>query len=363
MPQSLNSNEIKRYVRQLNLQQFGEAGQLKLKASSVLCVGVGGLGCPASLYLTAAGIGRLGLVDGDCVALSNIHRQILFTESDLGQLKSEVGAKRLSQINPCVDIQHYPQYLDAENAAELFSSYDIIVDCSDNFDTKYLINDACVALKKPFVYASLYQFEGQCAIFNAVDKPCLRCIYPQSPEPGLIANCRENGVLGITAGWFGLIQAMEVLKYIAKIGDTLSGYLLLANPLTLDFHKFKVNKQANCPSCNPSMKPTQPSIKNSNTNHPFNPLTDIHVSELSALLNCVNTVLIDVREPWEYKLSNIGGRNIPLPELANYFQDLRSYHMVAVVCQSGRRSQQAFQVLKKAGFTNVKNVYGGLNGP
>lgn len=363
MSRSLNLDEIKRYARQLNLKQFGEEGQLKLKSASVLCIGMGGLGCPASLYLAAAGIGRLGILDGDVVDLSNIHRQILFAEQDIGQAKSAIAAKRLSEINPHVSIQSYHQFLDEKNAEKLISEYDLIVDCSDNFDAKYLVNDICAKLGKPFVYTSIYQFEGQCAIFNGPDKPCLRCIFPIHPEPGLVANCRENGILGATAGWFGLMQAIEVLKYIAKIGETLSGYLLTVNLLTNDFYKLKITKQPKCPGCDPlyftapKVRPT----KSCATKPEFDEKIDITPSELKPLLKQSNVVLLDVREPWEYALSNIGGLNIPLAQLPEHLQELQSYGQIILICQSGVRSRKAFSLLQEAGFKNIKNLHGGLN--
>ena len=364
MPKSLSLDEIQRYARQLNLKQFGEAGQLKLKAASVLCIGMGGLGCPASLYLAAAGVGRLGLIDGDVVDLSNIHRQILFTDQDIGLPKSGVAAKRLSQVNPHVSIQSYHQFLDEKNAAKLFSEYDLIVDCSDNFDTKYLVNDTCARLGKPFVYTSIYQFEGQCAIFNAPGKPCLRCIYPIHPEPGLVANCCENGVLGATAGWFGLMQAMEALKYIAGVGESLSGYLFTANLLTNDFHKFKITKLAECTACNPLhfTNPKPRAIKSCDTKLLFDDSTDITSSELSQLLKQNDVVLLDVRETWEYILFNIGGVNIPLAQLVEHLQELKYYRQIIITCQSGMRSRKAYSLLQEAGFKNIKNLYGGLNG-
>ena len=320
---SLTNEEILRYSRHLIMPEVGMDGQLKLKNAKVLLIGTGGLGAPLGLYLTAAGVGKIGLVDFDVVDFTNLQRQVTFGSSDVGKPKTEAARARLSNLNPDVEIATYETKLTSENALELFKDYDIIVDGTDNFPTRYLVNDACLLLGKPNVYGSIFRFEGQVTVFGMPDGPCYRCLYPEPPPPGLVPSCAEGGVLGVLPGIIGSLQAMETIKLILGRGDSLVGRLLLFDALALKFRELKLRKNANCPMC--SSNRTIHKLIDYNEfcgmRGEEEPEVDLHVPEMTPrelktrLDNGDDLFILDVREPHEYQICNLKGHLIPLESL------------------------------------------------
>ena len=365
---SLTNEEILRYSRHLIMPEVGMDGQLKLKNAKVLLIGTGGLGAPLGLYLTAAGVGKVGLVDFDVVDFTNLQRQVTFGSSDVGKPKTEAARARLSNLNPDVEIATYETKLTSENALELFKGYDIIVDGTDNFPTRYLVNDACLLLGKPNVYGSIFRFEGQVTVFGMPDGPCYRCLYPEPPPPGLVPSCAEGGVLGVLPGIIGSLQAMETIKLILGRGDSLVGRLLLFDALALKFRELKLRKNANCPMC--SSNRTIHKLIDYNEfcgmRGEEEPEVDLHVPEMTPrelkarLDNGDDLFILDVREPHEYQICNLKGHLIPLGELPRRVHELDSSHEIVAHCRSGKRSAEAVDFLRKAGFRKIHNLRGGI---
>ena len=365
----LSKEEILRYSRHLIIPEVGLQGQKKLKAASVLLIGAGGLGSPLALYLAAAGIGRIGIVDFDVVDETNLQRQIMHTTNDVGRSKLDSARESITGINPNVVVETYPIRLSSDNALELFKDYDIIVDGTDNFPTRYLVNDACVLLGKPNVYGSIFRFDGQVTVFDSNRGPCYRCLYPTPPPPGLVPSCAEGGVLGVLPGIIGTLQALETIKLILGEGEPLIGRLVLFDALKFKFREFTLKKNPECPVCGTA--PTihqlidyeqfcgiEPPIKQK-----FNFGTpEISVEELKSRLDHGDDLyILDVREPNEYEIANIGGHLIPLAELPERISELDPYKEIIVHCKSGGRSARAVRFLQKAGFTNAKNLAGGID--
>ncbi len=364
---TLSNEEILRYSRHLIMPEVGMAGQLKIKAAKVLCVGTGGLGSPLTMYLAAAGVGTLGIVDFDVVDYTNLQRQIVHSTADVGRKKLDSAADKLKAINPFVNIVKHDTLLNSSNALEIFKDYDIIADGTDNFPTRYLVNDACVLTGKPNVYASIFRFEGQASVFATKDGPCYRCLYPEPPPPGLVPSCAEGGVLGILPGLLGVIQATETIKLILKSGDPLIGRLLLVDALAMKFRELKLRKNPECPACG-----THPTIKELIDYNEFcgirgeevtvEPTSgDIQVEELKKRLDRGDDLFIlDVREPHEYQICNINGHLIPLGDLPKRVSELDSSKEIIAHCRSGVRSAKAVDFLKQAGFKKVHNLAGGI---
>ena len=364
----LSKEEIQRYSRHLIMPEVGMEGQLKLKQAKVLCIGTGGLGAPLGLYLAAAGVGRIGLVDFDAVDFTNLQRQILFSTSDVGRPKIEAAADRLRSLNPEIQIDTFETHLSSENALDILKDYDIIVDGTDNFPTRYLVNDACVLLGKPNVYGSIFRFEGQVSIFGAPGGPCYRCLYPEPPPPGLVPSCAEGGVLGVLPGTVGAIQATETLKLIIGKGEPLIGRLLLFDALTMRFRELKLRKNPQCPLCGEHPTVTKLvdyaefcGIRGEEAPVPMTSVPEITPRELKARLDRGDDLFIlDVREPHEYQICNLGGKLIPLGDLANRVNELDSSREIVAHCRSGKRSADAIQFLQQAGFRKVLNLKGGI---
>jgi adenylyltransferase/sulfurtransferase len=361
------NEERERYARHFLLKEVGEEGQKKLKQSKVLIVGSGGLGAPLALYLAAAGIGRIGLVDFDVVDRSNLQRQILFGESDLGVSKLEAAKKRLADLNPNIELVLHHVQLCADNAFEILSQYDIIADGTDNFATRYLVNDACVLLRKPNVYGSIYRFEGQVSVFDATRGPCYRCIYPEPPPPHLIPNCAEAGVIGALPGIVGSLQAMEVIKLSANIGKNLIGRLMLFDGLTMQFQELKFSRNDRCPVCGdkPKIKTLKDTELNCGVENMFfrrNNNDEIDVVELKRKLDeKEDFLLLDVREPLELAICKLDQAvHIPMKLLPEQLHKLQKDKEIVVMCRSGSRSLHVQSFLKSQGFTNVKNLKGGI---
>ncbi len=365
--------ESRRYSRHVLLHEIGMDGQTRLRNSSVLIVGVGGLGSPVALYLAAAGVGRIGLVDFDQVDESNLHRQVLFAESDIGRLKLDAAKDRLHDANPHIQLDLHPVRLDVSNALQTITGYDVVADGTDNFATRYLINDACVMANVPNVHASISRFDGQASVFCAPDGPCYRCIFEEPPPAGLVPSCAEAGVLGVLPGLLGTIQATEVLKLILGIGDGLIGRLLLVDALSMQFRSLTIPRRSQCPVCgdNPSITSLvsdsvycQPASLSSLPSS-MNELPEITVNDYLILRNSDNPpILLDVRQPEEHVASNLGGMLIPLGELPSRLGELAGYEkdeILVVHCQMGGRSAQAVQFLRANGFDNVFNLKGGMN--
>jgi sulfur-carrier protein adenylyltransferase/sulfurtransferase len=342
--------------------------QLKLKQAKVLCIGTGGLGAPLGLYLAAAGVGRIGLVDFDSVDLTNLQRQILFSTSDVGRPKIEAAAERLQGMNPEIQIDRLQTRLTSENAFEVLEGYDIVVDGTDNFPTRYLVNDACVLLGKPNVYGSIFRFEGQVTIFGAPGGPCYRCLYPEPPPPGLVPSCAEGGVLGVLPGIVGAIQAAETLKLIMGRGDPLVGRLLLFDALAMRFRELKLRKNPECPVCGRHPKVTQLmdyeqfcGIRGEEAPPPQASVPQITARELKARLDRGDDLFIlDVREPHEFQICNLHGHLIPLGDLGRRVNELDSSREIVAHCRSGKRSAEAVEFLRRAGFRKVLNLKGGI---
>ena len=366
---ALSKEEITRYSRHLIMPEVGMDGQLKLKQAKVLCIGTGGLGAPLGLYLAAAGVGRIGLVDFDKVDLSNLQRQILFDTNDIGRPKIEAATNRLRNLNPDIQIDNFETRLTSENALDILKDYDIVVDGTDNFPTRYLVNDACVILGKPNVYGSIFRFEGQITIFGYPGGPCYRCLYPEPPPPGLVPSCAEGGVLGVLPGIVGAIQAAETLKLIIGKGEPLVGRLLLFDALAMRFRELKLRKNPECPVCggHPTITKLidyeefcgirgQESASPAQTSVP-----EISPRELKTRLDRGDDLFIlDVREPHEFQICNLGGHLIPLGELSRRVNELDSSREIVAHCRSGKRSAEAVEFLRSAGFRKVLNLKGGI---
>jgi len=364
----LSNDEIARYSRHLIMPEVALDGQKKLKAAKVLTVGTGGLGSPLALYLAAAGIGTIGIVDFDVVDESNLQRQIIHGTSDVGRPKVESARDKIEDINPNVEVRVHEEALTSENALEIFADYDVIVDGTDNFPTRYLVNDACVLLGKPNVYGSIFRFEGQASVFWAEEGPCYRCLYPEPPPPGLVPSCAEGGVLGILPGAIGVVQATEAVKLILGIGEPLIGRLMLYDALGMSFREMKLRKDPGCPICGENPTVTELidyeefcGIPQANAVAQENGVPEITVKELKQKLDDGEPInVLDVREPHEYEVANIGVKLVPLGELPRRLAEFDQNENFAIHCKTGGRSAKAVKLLQDAGFGNVYNVKGGI---
>ncbi|MBY0521849.1 MAG: molybdopterin-synthase adenylyltransferase MoeB [Gemmataceae bacterium] len=366
---TISQHEVARYSRHLIMPEVGMDGQKRLKAASVLLIGAGGLGSPLALYLAAAGIGRMGLVDFDIVDFSNLQRQVIHGTPDVGRTKLESARDRLNAINPEVKVDLYSTRLTAANAIDICKPYDIVIDGTDNFPTRYLVNDVCVLLKKPNVYGSIFRFDGQASVFHPPHGPCYRCLYPEPPPPGEVPSCAEGGVLGILPGLIGCIQATEAVKLILGKGEPLIGRLILYDALAMSFREFKVRRNPKCPLCG-----DQPTIAQlidyeqfcgmRGQEEPAAAATDgeATVEDLKRRLDRGEDLFIlDVRNPEEIQICRIPGSTVlPLPELPQRFGELDKAREMIVHCKSGMRSQKAIAFLKQQGFTKLKNLKGGI---
>jgi sulfur-carrier protein adenylyltransferase/sulfurtransferase len=372
-PATLSKDEILRYSRHLIMPEVGMEGQLKLKAAKVALIGTGGLGAPLGMYLAAAGVGRIGLVDFDVVDFTNLQRQVIHGTKDVGKKKLDSAAETMLDINPYVEIDRHEVALSSDNALEILKDYEIVVDGTDNFPTRYLVNDACVLLKKPNVYGSIFRFEGQATIFAYPGGPCYRCLYPEPPPPGLVPSCAEGGVLGILPGTVGLIQATETVKLILGIGEPLIGRLVLYDALAMRFRELKLRRNPECPVCgdHPTITklidyqefcgiPNQSGTHDSTQEKPME--GDIDPVEVKSKIDRGDRfVLIDVREPHEYQICHIPqAKLIPLGDLPKRLNELDSADEIVAHCKSGMRSAKAVDFLKQAGFKKVRNMTGGI---
>jgi molybdopterin/thiamine biosynthesis adenylyltransferase/rhodanese-related sulfurtransferase len=366
-PGTLSNDEILRYSRHLIMPEVGMEGQLKLKAAKVLCIGAGGLGSPLALYLAAAGVGTLGLVDFDVVDFTNLQRQIIHTTADVGRPKLQSAAEKIKAINPYVNVRPFEVRLSSANALELFREFDLVVDGTDNFPTRYLVNDACVLSGKPNVYGSIFRFEGQVSVFATEQGPCYRCLYPEPPPPGLVPSCAEGGVLGILPGLVGIMQATEAIKLILGRGEPLIGRLLLVDALGMRFRELKLRKNRDCPVCG-----TRRTIHQLVDYNEFcgirgeerqvqSGIPEITVEELKRRREAGEDIfLLDVREPHEYQICNLRGYLMPLNDLPRRVHELDSSREIVAHCRSGARSAKAVEFLRQAGFQKVKNLQGGI---
>ena len=363
---TLSNEEILRYSRHLIIPEVGIEGQKKLKAAKVLLVGAGGLGAPLGLYLAAAGVGRIGLVDFDTVDFTNLQRQVIHSTKDVGRNKIDSAAEKMLAINPNVRIAKHNVALSSENALDILKDYDLVVDGTDNFPTRYLVNDACVLLNKPNVYGSIFRFEGQATVFAYKGGPCYRCLYPEPPPPGLVPSCAEGGVLGILPGTIGLIQATETVKLILGIGEPLVGRLLLYDALGMRFRELKLRKNPECPVCGEHRTITKlidyQQFCGIPAQEPKVTEGEIEVTEVKAMLDRGDSfVLLDVREPHEYKIASIpGAKLVPLGEVARRLDEFDKNADIVIHCKSGMRSAKACGILKQAGFEHVRNMKGGI---
>jgi adenylyltransferase/sulfurtransferase len=371
LPQ-LTNDEIKRYSRHLIMPEVGVDGQRRLKAGSVLCIGAGGLGSPAAMYLAAAGVGRIGVVDFDVVDFSNLQRQIIHGTPDVGRSKLASARDRLHAINPHIDIETYETSVSSENALQLFAPYDVILDGTDNFPTRYLTNDACVLLGKPNAYGSIFRFEGQASVFATKEGPCYRCLYPEPPPPGLVPSCAEGGVLGVLPGVIGVIQATEAIKLIAQIGEPLIGRFLIYDALRMRFRELKLKKDPDCPVCGTHPTVTKlidyeqfcglrPAPETASVNQTQTGV-DITSTELKQRLDRGDKLrIIDVREPNEWQINRIPGAElIPLGEVPRRYAELDPEEEIVVHCKMGGRSAKAADFLRSVGFKRVLNLKGGI---
>jgi sulfur-carrier protein adenylyltransferase/sulfurtransferase len=365
---TLSKDEVLRYSRHLIMPEVGMEGQLKLKQARVLCIGAGGLGSPLALYLAAAGVGKLGLVDFDVVDYTNLQRQILHGTSDVGRSKLDSAAATLEEINPNVELVRHETRLTSANALELFADYDVVADGTDNFATRYLVNDACVLSGKPNVYGSIFRFEGQASVFAAREGPCYRCLYPEPPPPGLVPSCAEGGVLGVLPGIVGAIQALETIKLIIGRGQPLIGRLLLFDALGLKFRELRLRKNPDCPAC--GAHPTIDhlidydefcGIRGQEVNT-VSQVPEITPIELKQMMDDGREFrLVDVREPHEFEICRIPGSVlIPLGDVPARMNELDSAQEIVVHCRSGARSARAVEFLRKAGFSRIHNLKGGI---
>lgn len=366
----LSKEDLARYSRHITLPEVGLEGQRRLKAARVLCVGTGGLGSPLAFYLAAAGIGTLGLVDFDVVDSSNLQRQIIHSTRDVGRKKLDSAAEKLTALNPALKIVKHETMLSSANAMEILKDYDIVADGTDNFPTRYLVNDACVLLGKPNVYGSIFRFEGQASVFAAGQGPCYRCLYPEPPPPGLVPSCAEGGVLGILPGLVGVIQATEVIKLILGQGEPLIGRLLLVDSLSMRFRELKLRKNPECPVCG-----EHPTVTHLIDYHQFcgivppspeeqavkNGIPQMSVTELKQHIDAGDDILVlDVREPFEYQIANIGGTLIPMNDVPRRLGEIGRDRDIVVQCRSGSRSQRVAEFLKQNGYEKVSNLAGGI---
>ncbi|MGA8301267.1 MAG: molybdopterin-synthase adenylyltransferase MoeB [Terriglobales bacterium] len=363
----LSNDEILRYSRHLIMPEVGMEGQQKLKAARVLCIGAGGLGSPLSLYLTAAGVGTLGIVDFDVVDYTNLQRQIIHTTNDVGRKKLDSAAEKLMALNPFLNLRTFETKLTSANALELFREFDIVADGTDNFPTRYLVNDACVLTGKPNVYGSIFRFEGQASVFATEDGPCYRCLYPEPPPPGLVPSCAEGGVLGILPGLVGVIQATETIKLILGQGESLAGRLLLVDALGMKFRELKLQKNPDCPVCGTNRTITKLidyeefcGIRGQEA-APENDVPAISVEELKKKLDAkADIFILDVREPHEYQICNLNGYLIPVGDLPKRVNELDSSREIIAHCKMGGRSAKAVNFLRRSGFKKVYNLTGGI---
>jgi len=369
---TLNAEEIKRYSRHLIMPEVGMDGQRRIKQGSVLCIGAGGLGSPAAMYLAAAGVGRIGIVDFDVVDYSNLQRQLLHTTNDVGRTKLESAKSKINALNPHVQVETYEEALSSDNAMRLFKGYDVILDGTDNFPTRYLVNDACVLMGIPNAYGSIFRFEGQASVFATKDGPCYRCLYPEPPPPGLVPSCAEGGVLGVLPGVIGVIQATESIKLLTGIGQPLIGRFLIYDALNMKFRELKLRKDPDCPVCG-----THPTVTKLIDYDQFCGIvqpaqdhsagatvsaTEITPVELKKKLDAGETpFILDVREPNEYQINKIPGSTlIPLGELPRRYQELPKDRQIVTQCKMGGRSAKAQDFLKTVGFSDVLNLKGGI---
>ena len=367
----LSQEEIRRYSRHLIMPEVGIDGQRRLKASSVLCIGAGGLGSPAAMYLAAAGVGRIGIVDFDVVDFSNLQRQLLHGTPDVGRTKLASAKDRLQSLNPHVEVDTYETSLSSDNALKLFEPYDVILDGTDNFPTRYLVNDACVISGKPNAYGSIFRFEGQASVFATKGGPCYRCLYPEPPPPGLVPSCAEGGVLGVLPGIIGVIQATETIKLMLGIGEPLIGRFLIYDALRMRFRELKLRRDPECPVCGDhptvtklidyeqfcGMRPEPPAQST-----PDSTQWEITAVELKKRMDAGDKLFVlDVREPNEYQINRIAGSTlIPLGELPRRYQEIDPDQEIVALCKMGGRSAKATDFLRSVGFTRVKNLRGGI---
>jgi len=361
---SFSSSEFARYSRHLIMPEVGLEGQGKLKSSSVLIVGAGGLGTPSATYLAAAGVGRIGIVDFDVIEKSNLHRQVLYSEKDVGKSKADTAKARLLEVNPYITVEVHKERLDSTNALDILGGYDVILDGTDNFPTRYLVNDACVLLGKPNVYASIFRFEGQASVFYAREGPCYRCLYPEPPPPGLVPSCAEGGVLGVLPGIMGSIQAAETIDLILGKGKPLIGRLLLFDALDMRFKELKLRKNPDCQVCGPN--PTVTKLIDyeafCGVEEGLGAALEVSPRALKAELDeGRDLVVLDVREPFEYEIAHIGNAKlIPLGQLPAHVNELDTARPIVVYCHTGQRSAQAVRFLNSMGFKKAKNLKGGI---
>jgi adenylyltransferase/sulfurtransferase len=371
----LTSAESLRYARHLILPEVGRAGQERLKSSRVLIIGAGGLGSPSAMYLAAAGVGTIGLADFDVVDASNLQRQILHGTADLGRPKLDSARDRLADINPGVAIELHPARLTSENALDILRPYDLVVDGSDNFPTRYLLNDACVLLGKPYVYGAVFRFDGQNSVFDASRGPCYRCLFPEPPPPGMVPSCAEAGVLGVLPGIIGTIQAAEALKLLLQAGDSLVGRLLLFDALRMTFREMKLRKDPKCPMCgeNPTIHElmdyehfcaTAPGAGGADGTDARPEIPEISATELKQRLDRGDRLtVVDVREPHEWDIGNLheyGAKHVPLGDLPERLDEIDASAEIVLHCRSGGRSGKALEFLRGQGYTNLWNLKGGI---
>ncbi len=361
----LTSDERRRYARHLSMPEVTAAGQERLKASRILCIGAGGLGSPAAMYLAAAGVGTLGLVDADKVELSNLQRQLLYGVKDLGRAKVEAARDRIGEINPHVKVVPYEVQFTSANAVEIVESYDVVIDGSDNFPTRYLSNDVCVFARKPNIYGSVFRFDGQATVFAPhLGGPCYRCLFPEPPPAGSVPNCAEAGVLGVLPGIIGTMQAIEAIKFIVGLGESLIGRLLHFDAVKMKFREFKLRRDPQCPVCGENPSITAPiDYEQFCGVNARDSVPEISVRQLQAKLEAHESfVLLDVREPYEFEIARIdGAKLIPLGELSARQNEIDREAEIVIHCHSGVRSARAVQVLQEAGFSRVFNLAGGID--
>jgi len=367
MENSFSRDEIYRYSRHLMVPEIGLEGQKRLKAASALIVGAGGLGSPAALYLAAAGVGRIGIVDDDVVDVSNLQRQVLHGTSQIGRPKVDSAVERLRDLNPYIKIERYLDSFTQYNAEEIAAGYDLLLDCSDNFTTRYLINDLCALTGRPYVYGAVYRFEGQVSVFDARSGPCYRCLFPEPPPEGAAPACGEAGIFSLTPGLTGTLQAVEAVKLLLGIGEPLTDKLLMVDTLSMNFRTIRLHKRPDCALCGEHASITHlidyPAFCAVEQGDPLKPEESISARELQALLKTDPApLLLDVRSEVELQVSALPGAfNIPLEQLAARMDDLDRTREMVVFCRNGTRSKRALRQLKEAGFTRIKNLAGGIN--
>ncbi len=365
----LSTEELQRYARHIILPEVGLEGQQRLKAAKILCVGAGGLGSPLAMYLAAAGVGTLGIVDFDLVDASNLQRQIIHFTPDVGRPKLDSAEQKLKALNPHLTVRKFETKLTSANAFAILREFDVVADGTDNFPTRYLVNDACVLSGKPNVYGSIFRFEGQASVFATKDGPCYRCLYPEPPPPGLVPSCAEGGVLGVLPGLVGVIQATDVIKLVSGVGQPLVGRLLLVDALTMRFREMRLRKDPECPACGP--KATIKTLIDYNAfcgvaaeneeSPTMSAMPEMTVEELKQKLDAKEDIFVlDVREPHEYQICNLGAPLIPLGQLPARLSELDPDKHIVVHCRSGKRSADAVEFLRRAGFERVQNLRGGI---